>query len=56
MNIHEVIKQRRAVRSYKSDPVPEESLKRILEAARLVPLAKIRKSLAEISCEENFSE
>lgn len=40
MNVHEAIKARRAVRSYKSDPVPEESLKRILEAARLAPSAK----------------
>lgn len=40
MNVHEVIKTRRAVRSYKSDPVPEESLKKILEAARLAPSAK----------------
>jgi len=40
MNVHEAIKTRRAVRSYKPDPVPEESLKKILEAARLAPSAK----------------
>jgi len=37
MNIYQAIKTRRSVRSYKPDPVPEESLKRILEAARLAP-------------------
>lgn len=37
MDVHEAIKTRRSVRSYKPDPVPEESLKRILEAARLAP-------------------
>lgn len=40
MNIHDAIKIRRSVRSYKPDPVPEESLKRILEAVRLAPSAK----------------
>ena len=37
MNVYEAIKTRRSVRAYKQDPVPEESLKRILEAARLAP-------------------
>lgn len=37
MDVHQAIKTRRGVRSYKPDPVPEESLKRILEAARLAP-------------------
>jgi len=37
MDVHEAIKTRRSVRSYKPDPVPEESLERILEAARLAP-------------------
>jgi len=37
MNVYEAIKTRRSVRSYKPDPVPEESLERILEAARLAP-------------------
>lgn len=40
MNVHEAIRKRRAVRSYKDDPIPEESLKKILEAARLAPSAK----------------
>lgn len=40
MDVQEAIKTRRAVRSYKSDAVPEDSLKRILEAARLAPSAK----------------
>ena len=40
MDIYEAIKKRRSVRSYKPDPVPEESLERVLEAARLAPSAK----------------
>ncbi len=39
MNIYEVIKNRRSVRKYKSEPIPDESLKRILEAGRLAPSA-----------------
>jgi nitroreductase len=39
MNVHQAIKTRRSVRSYKPDPVPEEKLKKILEAARLAPSA-----------------
>lgn len=40
MDVQEAIKTRRAVRRYKSDAMPEDSLKRILEAARLAPSAK----------------
>lgn len=40
MDIYDAIKKRRSVRSYKPDPVPEDKLKRILEAARLAPSAK----------------
>ena len=40
MNIYEAIKKRRSVRDYRPDePVSEESLKKILEAARLAPSA-----------------
>ncbi len=39
MDVYQVIKTRRSVRSYKPDPVPEEVLNRILEAARLAPSA-----------------
>lgn len=39
MNVHQAIKIRRSVRSYKPDPVPEEKLKKVLEAARLAPSA-----------------
>lgn len=39
MDVKEAIKQRRSVRSYKPDAVPEESLNRVLEAARLAPSA-----------------
>lgn len=39
MDVSVVIKNRRSIRSYKTDPVPEESLKKILEAGRLAPSA-----------------
>ncbi|MEO0136906.1 MAG: nitroreductase family protein [candidate division WOR-3 bacterium] len=40
MEFYEVIKKRRSVRKYKSDPLPDEVLKRILEAGRIAPSAK----------------
>ena len=40
MNVLEVIKKRRSVRKYKKDPIPEEALSRVLEAARLAPSGK----------------
>ncbi len=40
MKVLEVIKNRRSVRKYKKDPVPEEALLRVLEAARLAPSGK----------------
>ena len=39
MDVHRAIKIRRSVRSYKAEPVPEEKLKKILEAGRLAPSA-----------------
>ncbi|HUW71640.1 MAG TPA: nitroreductase family protein [Candidatus Humimicrobiaceae bacterium] len=39
MNVAEAIKNRYSCRSYKTEPVPEEKLKKILEAARLAPSA-----------------
>jgi nitroreductase len=40
MSILEIIRDRRSVRRYNGDPVPEETLARVLEAARLAPSAK----------------
>ena len=37
MNIYELIEKRRSVRSYRDEPVSEESLNKILGAARLAP-------------------
>jgi len=37
MDLYETIRTRRSVRAYRPDPVPEESLKRVLEAARVAP-------------------
>jgi len=40
MSILEIIKERRSVRRYKPDPIPEEALKRVLDAARFSPSGK----------------
>lgn len=40
MDFYEVVRRRLSIRSYRPDPVPEEVLNRILEAARLAPSAK----------------
>ncbi len=37
MELSEVIKARRSIRKFKSDPVPDEAIKELLEAARLAP-------------------
>ncbi len=42
MDVHEVIAQRYSVRAYKPDPVPDEKLGAVLEAARLAPTAANR--------------
>ncbi|RLC40210.1 MAG: nitroreductase [Candidatus Nealsonbacteria bacterium] len=39
MEVFEAITKRRSVRKYKPEPIPEEKLRRILEAARLAPSA-----------------
>ncbi len=68
MQVHEAIKNRRSVRAYKSDPVPEQSLRKVLEAARLAPSAhndqdwkfivikdiKKRKQLAQAAQSQSF--
>ena len=42
MDVFDAITERRSIRAYKPDPVPEDKLNRILEAARLAPSAKNR--------------
>ena len=37
MDFYEVIKTRRSVRTYKLDPIPDDVLKRVLNAARIAP-------------------
>jgi nitroreductase len=39
MDVHEAVRTRRSVRSYRRDPIPEEVLNRVLEAARVAPSA-----------------
>lgn len=40
MSILDIIRQRRSIRRYKSDPIPDETLLSVLEAARLAPSGK----------------
>jgi len=40
MNVVEAIEKRRSIRVYQNKPLPEEKLRKILEAARLAPSAK----------------
>ncbi|MFQ5915402.1 MAG: nitroreductase family protein [Nitrospinota bacterium] len=42
MDVHEAIRTRYAVRSFQPDPLPEESILRILEAGRLAPSQRNR--------------
>ena len=39
MDIYDAIRTRRSVRAYRPDPIPEEVLTRVLDAARLAPSA-----------------
>lgn len=40
MSVLDVMRARRSVRAYKSDPVPEEKIRRVMEAARVAPSGK----------------
>lgn len=40
MEFYEVITKRKSVRKYKSDPIPDDVLNKILEAGRIAPSAK----------------
>lgn len=42
MDFFEVVRKRRSIRAYKPDPVEEEKLMKVLEAARLAPSAANR--------------
>ncbi len=42
MDVFEAIKSRRSIRAYKDEPVPEEALSQVLEAARVAPTASNR--------------
>jgi len=44
MELKEIITKRRSIRAYENRPVSEESLKNILEAARLAPSARNNQS------------
>lgn len=42
MDLFEAISGRRSIRSYKPDPIPEEALSKVMEAAQLAPSAANR--------------
>lgn len=42
MDFNEVVRSRHSVRAYRRDPIPEDKLKRVLEAAVLAPTAANR--------------
>lgn len=48
MDFYEVIKNRRSIRAYKTDPVEDDKLIRILNAARVAPSAANRQPLSFI--------
>ncbi len=68
MSVLEIIRRRRSVRKYKEDPIPEDVLFRVLEAARLAPSGKnlqpwkfiivrdklLKEKLAEASIQQYF--
>ncbi len=68
MDVLQAIEKRRSVRAYQDKPVPEEKLRKILEAARLAPSArnsqdyqlvvvkneKMRKKIASEATSESF--
>ena len=69
MKVFEAISNRRSIRKFKSDPVPKEKLRKILEAARLAPSAgnlqpwvfivakdkEMREKLAETADRQSFA-
>lgn len=44
MEVFEAIKSRRSIRTYKSEPVPEDKINKLLEASRLAPSASNRQN------------
>lgn len=68
MSILKIIQKRRSIRRYKKEPISEEVLQRVLEAARLAPSGKnfqpwkfiivqdeeLKKKLAVASAEQHF--
>jgi len=53
MELMEVIAQRKSIRDYEDQPVPEEKLRKVLEAARLAPSASNRQQWKFIVVRDN---
>lgn len=43
MDLYDVILKRRSIRNYSAEPIPEEKLRRIIEAGLLAPTSRNRK-------------
>ncbi len=53
LDFYEVLRTRRSVKSYKKDPIPEEILNRVLEAARVAPSGSNRQPWKFILVKDN---
>jgi nitroreductase len=53
MDLYEVIRTRRSVRAYRPDPIPEEVLVRVLDAARIAPSGSNRQPTRLIVVTDN---
>lgn len=53
MEFHEVIRTRRSVRAYKSDPIPYETVEKVMEAARIAPSGSNRQPWKFIIIEDD---
>ena len=52
MEFYDVIKTRRSVRGYRSDPIPDDVLYRVLDATRLAPSGSNRQPARLILVED----
>ncbi len=56
MDIYEIVKARRSIRSYKPEPVEEEKIRRILEAAQCAPSAANRQPVCFVVVKDGHTK
>lgn len=56
MDIYEIVKARRSIRSYKPEPVEEEKIRRILEAAQCAPSAANRQPVCFVVIKDEHTK